>query len=169
MIKTIKTEEKKSFLRVLPNYAKRVIEHPESKLVRILGLFSILPSKQDFVIMENAIPRKWDCLMFDLKGSTVGRHVGGVDSLNPPKGIVLKDLNFKRFGKKILLNNKEKVFRELVDDIRILKNCKLMDYSILVGIYNDGIDTRYSVGNGFSIAIIDFFQRYTIRKRLERV
>ena len=89
--------------------------------------------------------------------------------MNPPKGIVLKDLNFKRFGKKILLNNKEKVFRELVDDIRILKNCKLMDYSILVGIYNDGIDTRYSVGNGFSIAIIDFFQRYTIRKRLERV
>ena len=54
--------------------------------------------------------------------------------------------------------------------MKLLKNNKLMDYSMLLGICQQGrIETRYSVGEGYSIAIIDFFGRYGIRKCTERL
>ncbi|OMJ90301.1 hypothetical protein SteCoe_7320 [Stentor coeruleus] len=168
IIKTITAEEKNSLLKFLPSYSKRVVEHPQSKLVRILGLFEVLPHKQDFIIMENSIPYKDSCHIFDLKGSTVNRHVGGIDSENPPLGIVLKDLNFKRWNKKILLQNPSEIIKHIADDMKLLKKHKLMDYSILLGMYqNSNIQTRYFVSDVHSISIIDFLQRYGTRKSLE--
>ena len=169
VIKTISSEERETFLKFLPAYTRRIIEEPESKLVRIFGLFQILPNNQDLIIMENALPNKSDCLIFDLKGSTVDRHVPKVNSEDPPRGIVLKDLNFKRYGKLVNVENKDKVIAGLVADMKLLKDNKLMDYSMLLRIH-EGYSpyTRYSVGEGYSIAIIDFFERYGIRKFAER-
>ncbi|OMJ79746.1 hypothetical protein SteCoe_20178 [Stentor coeruleus] len=170
IIKTITAEEKNSLLKFLPSYSKRVVEQPQSKLVRILGLFEVLPHKQDFIIMENSIPNRDSCHIFDLKGSTVNRHVGGVDSENPPTGLVLKDLNFKRWNNKILLQNPSEVIKHIVDDMKLLKKHKLMDYSMLLGVYqNPSVQTRYFVSSIYSISIIDFLQRYGTRKSLERV
>ena len=168
VIKTITGEECKSFLRFLPAYSKRVTKHPESKLIRILGLFRILPHKQDFIIMENAIVQPKTCLIYDLKGSTVDRYVGGINSEDPPCGVVLKDLNFKRLEKKIKLKNRDNTIKVLMKDMKTLKNCKLMDYSMLFGIYEGVVNTRYAIGENYSVAIIDFFQRYGIRKSMER-
>lgn len=169
VIKTITAEERISFLKFLPKYSKRVVEHPESKLVRIIGLFQVLPHNQDFIIMENVIPNKDSCIIYDLKGSTVDRHVGGIDSENPPRGIVLKDVNFKRWGHSIQVQDPSEVIKHIVDDMKLLKKQKLMDYSILLGIYEDPKDlTRYFISNEHSICIIDFFQRYGVKKSLER-
>lgn len=170
VIKTITYEEKMSFLKFLPAYSRRVIENPGSKLVRIFGLFQVLPHKQDFIVMENAVPYMHNCLVFDLKGSTVDRHVPGVDSEDPPCGVLLKDLNFKRFGEKILIENSDDIKKDLIADMKLLKNNNLMDYSMLLAIYNDSdIRTKYSISPKHSIAIIDFFQRYGIKKNVERV
>ena len=170
VIKTITCDDRSNFLKFLPAYSRRVFENPESKLVRILGLFKVLPHKQDFIIMENAIPYKKNCVLFDLKGSTVDRHVPKIDSVDPPLGVVLKDLNFKRYGERVRVENKERVVEGIIADMKLLKNNKLMDYSMLLGICQQGrIETRYSVGEGYSIAIIDFFGRYGIRKCTERL
>lgn len=168
VIKTINCQECASFLRFLPAYSKRVINHPESKLIRILGLFRILPHKQDFIIMENAIVKRNDCYIYDLKGSTVDRYVGGINSEDPPCGMVLKDLNFKRLDKKIRIKNRDLVIKSIIKDMKILSNCKLMDYSMLVGIYEYLPNSRYAFGDCYSIAIIDFFQRYGFKKSMER-
>ena len=170
VIKTISCEERATFLKFLPGYSKRIIEHPESKLVRIFGLFQILPHKQDFIIMENAIPNKAGLILFDLKGSTVDRYVGGHDSQNPPCAVVLKDLNFKRYAQKITTTKKNEVIKVLLEDVKVLKESKLMDYSMLVSIkiLSSG-HTRYSIDDKYSIAIIDFFQRYGLKKSIERV
>lgn len=169
VIKTINWQECSSFLKFLPAYCKRVVQHPESKLIRILGMFRILPHKQDFIIMENAIVKRETCLIYDLKGSTVDRYVGGINSEDPPCGIVLKDLNFKRLDKKIKLKNRDETIKVLMKDMKILKNCRLMDYSMLVGIYDENVNTRYAFGEKYSVAIIDFFQRYGFKKSMERI
>ncbi|OMJ77526.1 hypothetical protein SteCoe_22855 [Stentor coeruleus] len=169
VIKTITAEERISFMKFLPKYSKRIVEHPESKLVRILGLFQAQPHNQDFIIMENVIPNKNSCLIYDLKGSTVDRHVGGIDSENPPIGIVLKDVNFNRWGHSIKVQDPSEVIKHIVDDMKLLKKQKLMDYSILLGIYENPNElTRYFISNTHSICIIDFFQRYGMKKSLER-
>lgn len=168
VIKTITTEERKVFLKFLPNYAKRVIKHPESKLVRILGLFQILPHNQDFIIMENCVLKRDECLIFDLKGSTVDRHVGGIDSTNPPTGVVLKDLNFKLYSGEIKVPKSRIIKKILKKDMDILRKNKLMDYSMLLTIYPQAPQSRYSISPANSLAIIDFFQKYTVQKSLER-
>lgn len=168
VIKTITTEERKVFLRFLPNYAKRVTKHPESKLVRIFGLFQILPHNQDFIIMENVVLNRDECLIFDLKGSTVDRHVGGIDSSNPPNGVVLKDLNFKLYGDQIRVPKSRIIRKILKKDMNILRKNKLMDYSMLLTVYPQAPQSRYSISPTNSLAIIDFFQKYTIQKSLER-
>ena len=167
VIKTITAEERKVFLKFLPNYTKRILKHPESKLVRIFGLFQILPHNQDFIIMENAVVNKEDCLVFDLKGSTVNRHIGGLDSSNPPNGVVLKDLNFKLYGEQLKIPQSRKILKALKKDMNILRTNKLMDYSMLVTIYPQAPNTRYSISPTNSLAIIDFFQHYTVQKSLE--
>ena len=167
VIKTITNEERKVFLKFLPNYTKRILKHPESKLVRIFGLFQILPHNQDFIIMENVVVNKESCLIFDLKGSTVDRHIGGIDSSNPPNGVVLKDLNFKLYGEQLKVPNSRKIQKALKKDMDLLKNNNLMDYSMLVTIYPQAPETRYSISATNSLAIIDFFQQYTIQKSFE--
>ena len=167
VIKTITAEERASFLDLLPNYARRVIYNEKSKLIRILGLFQIIPHKQDFIIMENAIKDFSDCLIFDLKGSIVDREVKGLDMSNPPKGVVMKDVNFNQSGIKVKVNGVEDFIKELVNDMRILKKCNIMDYSILLAKNCNGVDLRYRTGDQYSVAIIDFFQKFGTGKLVE--
>lgn len=118
--------------------------------------------------MENVLPNKSNCRIFDLKGSTVDRYISGFDPENLPCGVVFKDLNFEKYDKKILIDNPDQIIQDLLNDMKILRNCKLMDYSMILGIYNYNIDTKYSIGFNYSIAIIDFFQKYGVDKSLER-
>lgn len=167
IIKTIAAQEKLSFLKLLPSYAKRVISVEKSKLIRILGLFQILPHKQDFIIMENAVKDFSDCLIFDLKGSTVDREVKGLNMKEPPKGVVMKDVNFNEFGVKAKVFELNEVLLVLRDDMKILRKCKIMDYSLLLVANDKGVDGRYAVGQGVSVAVIDFFQRFSAGKVVE--
>lgn len=178
IIKTISPKERTMFLQtLLKSYSKRIVSVGESKLARILGAFQVLPSKQDFIIMENIVPFREKALIFDLKGSKINRETLGTNYEFQP-GIVYKDVDFLKFSQKILLGvvEREKLLKTLEDDMSILKELNIMDYSILVSFYDDDfskkIQSRYSIKtleNKFiTLGIIDLFQFYNLQKKAER-
>lgn len=175
LIKTVTHEEKYFLLGILNAYSKRIVNHPESKIVRILGLYKIRSyHKHCFVIMENVLKKKNQAMIFDLKGSLDNRFVrNSGDNL----GTVLKDKNFFDMGKSIEIGSetRNEIINALIDDSYFFKKLNIIDYSILVGFYSEKISlgSRYYTdglqGNSYCIGIIDFLQEYTLRKKLELI
>ena len=164
---------------MLSKYLDRIQNFSDSKLVRILGIFKVNPMKQNLIIMENLLVNKNDCIIFDLKGSKVARLVKGIDDPKyPPMGCILKDINFLLYDKKIELNreSKQNLTNALQLDFDLLRKCGVIDYSILLGIYeNDkNLETRARSilvaddGTRFSLGIIDIFQEYNFMKASEK-
>jgi hypothetical protein len=180
VIKTITKHEYLIFTeKLIRNYAQRIIGCPESRMVRIFGLLYLSKQGLYVIIMENILRNKESSIIFDLKGSKVGREVKNVeDTLNPPKGVVLKDVNFENLGFRITMNpvDKEKFRNLLVDDFLMLKKCGIMDYSILLSVTDLTEDTQKSrlsfvdlSGKLVTLGIIDIFQEYNICKISETV
>ena len=180
LIKTISQADTKCFLSImLTKYLERIENFPDSKLVRILGVFKINPMKQNLIIMENLLVNKQDCVIFDLKGSKVARLVKGIeDPKNPPLGCILKDINFMLYDRKIELDedSKQRIVKTLAMDFSVLRECGIVDYSILLGIYKNqnkqAALTRPMLvaddGTKFSLGIIDIFQLYNFLKASEK-
>lgn len=169
VIKSITKEEKQIFFRfLLEPYTKRVLSSPDSRLIRILGVFQIVTSKVAFFVMENSANIDEGDLVFDLKGSLVDRYVKPIKGL---KNQVLKDENFRVSGKRIKCGVVEsmKIINEVKEDLRILKEIGIMDYSLLLVVKaKDGEENRYSIGKRYYLAIIDLFQVYNGKKAVER-
>lgn len=171
VIKTICKDESVIFLKhMLRSYAKRIFECPESKIVRILGVYKIISSKINFILMENAAPLSENSLIFDLKGSSIDRFVPIRHEIETLESKVLKDENFKIIGKKVRMSmaKSKKILKILKDDMKTLRDLGIMDYSLLLIIHNVPNNTRYSLCKKYSIAIIDLFQLYDKTKALER-
>lgn len=173
VIKTITKSEKKILLKMLYKYSGRVIGTPQSKLVRILGIFRLIPENQDFIIMENIIPNRESAVIFDLKGSSIDRLVRVTDG-NLPYGKVLKDENFRLSGLKIKISEEmiEEIIKVLKEDFMLMKTEYIMDYSILLGFYQRSvkITNRYQFeyqGEIFTLGIIDILQKYNFSKSTE--
>lgn len=172
IIKTITREEKYLLLDILPAYNKRIMKHPESKIVRILGLYKIRTSKHCFIVMENVLRKKNKAVIFDLKGSLDNRYV---KSTGDAYGKVFKDQNFFEMGKNIEIESgtRSEIVNALIDDSVFFKKLNIIDYSILVGFYDEKelLGTRYytdGIGErSYCIGVIDFLQEYTIGKKLE--
>ena len=169
VIKTISSEEKNIFFRfLLQSYYKRVLEYPNSKLIRILGIFKLLSSKITFIVMENSNPFDKPFLVFDLKGSSIDRLVKTEQDC---ESIVLKDENLVQMGKKVKLSSDEvsELMWTVRYDMGILRDIGIMDYSLLlIAGKNSGVASRYSISKDYTVAIIDIFQVYDTRKVLER-
>lgn len=175
IIKTISSDEAKVFLfKLLDGYVQRIKLCPQSRLSRICGVFKVLPLKQYVIIMENILHSKDKSFIFDLKGSKVDRVVKFDDTLCPPKGVILKDLNFQQLGYKLALSQDkfEHLIKVLSDDFYVLKEAGIMDYSVLLGVCDEFSDeeklNRYSektlTGEIVSLGIIDLFQEYNLSK-----
>lgn len=176
VIKTITKHEYSIFRKkLLQNYSQRVLGCESSKIVRIFALLNLKKIKQYVIIMENLIHNKENSHIFDLKGSKVGRNVKDIeDNLDPPKGLTLKDVNFELFAYKVPLHpkNKTELMQILNDDFLVLKDCGIMDYSILICIRKEAeleeedsrlafVDLARSV---VTLGIIDIFQEYNFCK-----
>lgn len=172
VIKTISKQEKVVFLKfLLERYAKRIFECPESKFARILGVFKIISSKIYFILMENTAPVGATCQVFDLKGSKVDRLVENVTESGAEEFQVLKDENFRVLEKKIKIRQKksEKIIKILKEDMKILRDIGIMDYSLLLVMSEQVLPrSRYSIGKHYYISIIDIFQIYDNFKGIER-
>lgn len=180
VIKTITKEEKNLFCKILlRKYKERILSTPQSKLVRILGLYMLYPSEQYFIMMENIMPFSAEAFIFDLKGSSVGRYVDTGNPNCPIPGKTLKDENLKGFNRKVLLSEPQylEILRVLSDDMQMLMELNIMDYSILLGFYEKNhsfelANQRYLLehdGCMYVIGIIDIFQRYNKVKQSERI
>ncbi|OMJ77008.1 hypothetical protein SteCoe_23487 [Stentor coeruleus] len=175
LIKTVTREEKYFLLGILQAYSKRIINHPESKIVRILGLYKMRSNhKVCFVLMENILRKKNQALIFDLKGSIDNRFV---KSNREILGSVFKDKNFFDMGKRIEIGSEKRneIINALIDDSIFFKKLNIIDYSLLVGFYSEknSYGSRYYTdglqGNSYCIGVIDFLQDYTFRKKLELI
>lgn len=128
--------------------------------------------------MENLIFKKEESLIFDIKGSKVGRMIKDVlDPKQPPKGIALKDVNFEEFGFRINLKSevRDLMIQSLTEDFKVLKDCGMMDYSLLLVIKEGNVsqeESRLSFVdlNGYVvvIGIIDLLQDYSFSKQGEK-
>ena len=172
IIKTITKEEKYLLIDILGKYHNRIVNHRESRIVRILGLYKIRSSKQSFIIMENLLKYKKEALIFDLKGSLYERRTPTVGN---EYGIVLKDQNFIEMNIRIHLNSceRDKIIKAIREDAEFLQELDIIDYSLVIGLYNQKIKfaDNYSLEGKnqelYSLGIIDFLQQYTLSKKLE--
>jgi hypothetical protein len=94
-----------------------------------------------------------------------------VKPVNGVKNQVLKDENFKISGKKVKVSLQEstKLISTIKDDLKILKDAGIMDYSLLLVVKSSTKNqNRYSVGLRYHLAIIDLFQVFNGQKAFER-
>ena len=170
--KTITKQEKYLLLEILQKYQERMINHRESKIIRILGLYKIRSTKQSFILMENILKHEEKPLAFDLKGSICGRYVAVTENVHE---IMLKDQNIIQMNKKVKLDasKREEVLKALEDDSKFLQDLDIIDYSLIIGFYSRKMLVKDSYGLqgneecSYSLGIIDFLQQYTVSRKLE--
>ena len=83
MIKTMKSEEVETMLKILPSYIEHHRKNPNSLIAKIFGIFTIKKAgmyAQHVMLMENCLQLKnksMQMMMYDLKGSMFGRYTKG--------------------------------------------------------------------------------------------
>lgn len=138
-IKTLPDDEEILLRKNLASYYYYVTSNPNTLLTRFYGLFKIKKGSKgtwmNVVIMENLFSNSSSMIheIYDLKGSTVNRHVELTLSQEELPSIARKDNDFSRilkigsFAKNILLEVIEQ-------DILWMQTLNITDYSLLVGL-----------------------------------
>ena len=118
--------------------------------------------------------------VYDLKGSWVDRRAG-IQAMQSGIG-TLKDMDLIT-PLKIGRADAEEVLEELRHDSELLRAANLMDYSLLLGVHNQRVNTdtlglhssaEAVVSNvvdvpEYYMGVIDIFQAWNLSKRLERL
>mmetsp|Transcript_13117 Transcript_13117/g.24555 ORF Transcript_13117/g.24555 Transcript_13117/m.24555 type:complete len:293 (-) Transcript_13117:12-890(-) len=174
VLKTISTQEKLTFLnKMLDDYAERILSN-DSALVRILGVFQVQCVGNyctNLILMENASTPRRVIAKYDIKGSRYGR-------CTKTPHILGKDCNFIEDVGKLLLTEQDsfRLLNRLKQDTRMLAKRNLMDYSLLVTICEGDAGLRDHTNylyrsknsrNVYLIALIDFFQEFSFKRKGE--
>lgn len=182
LLKTICTSEKDFLLKeLLVDYHKFLIDHEDSILSRIIGVFTFRfqdGTKCKVMLQSNIFPIVPLIGIFDLKGSKVDRTVSknsrGVSEIVPE--IIYKDLDFLSTKKKIHIEeiDLQRFKISILKDSKFLNDHNIIDYSLLLGMSHDFVsDSRPLIGYGkdkgifYYVGIIDYLQTYTTFKQLE--
>lgn len=213
IVKSLRSEESIFLRSILSEYTAYLLSNPASLLVRIYGCHAIrlYGNTYHFVVManlfssENAIHQR-----YDIKGSYVNRSAKCPTlgqsvtcryckakfkyhtSLDCPTqigrhepNVVYKDNDLIE---PIRLNSSaaKELYGQLVKDAEFLYQLGIMDYSLLLGVFNQMYTIRKGkrrIGNGggrmlradavvgpavYYFGIIDILQQWTLEKRLER-
>ncbi|EGG22863.1 ankyrin repeat-containing protein [Cavenderia fasciculata] len=139
LIKTIPQNEETVLKTILPSYLQHLTKYPNSLLAKTLGYYSMFGAKDyRFLVMNNLFYTPLPIHeKYDLKGSTVGRHVeqsAAEDDGNLNAEMALKDLDFKR---KITIGPgfKAPLMEQIEHDTKLLESHNICDYSLLVGVH----------------------------------
>lgn len=170
---------------MIKDYSARITSEPCSYLSKIFGAYKIKIencSTVRVVLMENLLSRMENPIMFDLKGSKKNRKLSmtsynDIDSM--PRNRVYKDLDFIDIVTDIQLDSFEmpEVLESIELDTELLRKHKLMDYSLLMGLDDRPfLNSSMCKGNkvikigkySIVIGIIDYFQAYNIKKKIEK-
>lgn len=193
-MKTITGNEEKMLTSMLPTYYEHISNNPNTLLTKYLAHFSVQTTRNHHIRMvvmasifndQIYIDKK-----FDLKGSTFKRYA--TPSQLESENVTLKDLDFEApiyFRPDAL----EQLIGQLTRDSAYLESHSVMDYSLLLGLsemlpeedqgfkhafgQNEESAPYYlgyqlneegvKVGQRISLGIIDFLQRFRLRKKVE--
>ena len=150
IIKTVTDDEEKFLQRIAYRYYDHMKNNPNSLIVRFLGLHKVrLAKEQRFitvVVMENIFYNTEQFKMherYDLKGSKVGRRsVKKTSKIRREYKGTLKDLDLGDKKIHVGADSKTRLMEQLRRDIEFLVRCKIMDYSLLLGIHNHSADEK---------------------------
>lgn len=172
IIKELSHSELEAFIKFTPSYfeymAQAMFHDLPTALAKIFGFYQIQVRsaisgtksyKMDVIIMENLFYEKKTTRIFDLKGSMRNRHVEQTGKENE----VLLDENMIEYIYESPIHVREydkKLLRaSLWNDTLFLAKMNVMDYSLVVGIDNEG--------HTLTVGIIDFIRTFTWDKKLE--
>jgi hypothetical protein len=107
------------------DYTNYLFENPTTNLIIIFGLYSMKfgKNKLNFIVMKNLFNTFKMDLIFDLKGSKLGRYA--------KKGnTILKDIDIINSNIKLNLSkeNEQLFLMQLKSDTQFLEKLNLMDY-----------------------------------------
>lgn len=149
IIKTIHHSEHKHLRKILKRYYEHVKQNPDTLISQFYGLHRIkMPysfrskikyRKIYFLVMNNLFPPHLQIhKTFDLKGSTWGRYTKCEKTEDPQHSPVFKDLNWLEMNEKINFGplKSKKFLQQLQQDVLLLSELNIMDYSLLLGIHN---------------------------------
>jgi len=129
--------ESKFLRRILPHYFRHCASNPNTILTRFLGMYRVklyhLRRNVKFVIMNSVFDTdKVLSSFYDLKGSVLGRDAKVGES-------VKKDNDLRRelpqSALRLQPDVRERLREQVRRDCNFLKDMKIMDYSMLVGIH----------------------------------
>lgn len=172
IIKELSHAELDAFIKFAPSYfeymAQAMFHDLPTALAKAFGFYQIQVKssisgsknyKMDVIIMENLFYEKNPSRIFDLKGSMRNRHVEQTGKENQ----VLLDENMVEYIYESPIHVREydkKLLRaSLWNDTLFLAKINVMDYSLVVGIDNNG--------HTLTVGIIDFIRTFTWDKKLE--
>lgn len=146
IIKTIPKREARLLRSILPPYIEHITRNPETLLPRFYGLYRVKPhhgNQVRFVITNNlfATPMKVH-ERFDLKGSFLGRFVTPEEQAAKGGNATLKEKNWVLMKKKVHVGPTvaKKLLAQIKEDIMMLSELGIMDYSLLVGIHYENLN-----------------------------
>ena len=191
IIKTISEDELNALINnLLKPYYDLIATKNTTYLTRLYGAYTLKLGRSEInlVLMENLAPFSSDAFLFkyDLKGSTVGRKTKNIFS---NKKSTLKDLDYLAIGNlekrtKIMLTEQavKTIKYEIKDDLNLLRDAKLMDYSMFIVIADKKKIDKRKLSNEnrlfesainpdcvYLMGIIDYLTRYGKKKIFENM
>ncbi|XP_065925141.1 phosphatidylinositol 4-phosphate 5-kinase type-1 alpha isoform X7 [Magallana gigas] len=140
IIKTVQHKEADFLQKLLPGYYMNLNQNPRTLLPKFYGFYCYQCGGKNirFVVMNNLLPSSVKLHeKYDLKGSTYKRKASKTErSKSSP---TLKDLDFMNNHPEGILLEKDKydaLIKTIQRDCRVLESFKIMDFSMLLGIYN---------------------------------
>ena len=144
IIKTVTDEEEKFLQKIAYRYYDHMKNNPNSLIVRFFGLHKVRLAREQryitVVVMENIFHTPDQFKMherYDLKGSRIGRRsVKKTSKVRREYKGTLKDLDLGDKKIHVGADSKAQLMGQLRRDVEFLVQCKIMDYSLLLGIHN---------------------------------
>ena len=137
MIKTMTNDESKFLRRILPHYFRHCCQNPNTLLTKFLGMYRVklyhLRRNVKFVIMNSVFDTdKILHSFYDLKGSVTGRMAKPGESVKKDNDVRmgLPDVAFA-----LPPDVRTRLRSQVVADCAFLRDMKIMDYSMLVGVH----------------------------------
>lgn len=190
ILKTCTGKDAKTLIGILPLYIKHLQSSNKASLLpKYIGLYELkfesdIPSVV-LLVMTNLLAASFLIhSRFDLKGSTYGRKASEKETKK--KWPVFKDLDWIADGRTFMFPTKKEMetkLDQLEKDTQFLRNCNLIDYSLLIGVHKidetnhekyrfpEAMDVNHVKGSDdiYYFGLIDVLTPYETKKLLETV
>lgn len=146
VLKTISNHEFEFFKSILESYYFHIKENVNTLIQRFFGLHTMVfnDNKMHFVIMNNVFNTKIKIhFKYDLKGSSYSRMSRNIKDVNYEDfdfNIPMKDNDFTDRKEGFYFSDFQvnEIMKEIKNDSKFLADNKINDYSLLVGIHDNG-------------------------------